>query len=259
MATLHFLGAASALPTAERTNTLLAITEETPGSGLLIDCGGAVYSQLRRAGIGPNDLSDLFITHAHIDHIGSLPSLLESYRLGGRTTPLRIWGLPETLNIARRLIAIFDFELTLDHWTFETSFHEVESGQRLKLGEFEALALRMDHAIPSAGVRLELPKGPVAYTSDTQPAAAVLELARGARVLITECTFLKGNEAWARMTKHSTAYEAGEEAAQSGVAILALVHLGEGEGWTAEEARKQAGMSFSGELLMPDDLDTLEV
>jgi ribonuclease Z len=259
MATLHFLGTASALPTAERTNTLLAITGETPGQGLLIDCGGCVYTRLQQAGIGANDLSDLFITHAHIDHIGNLPSLLESYRLGGRTTPLRIWGLPEVIEVARRLVAVFDFELTLDHWSFATTFHTVESAQRVRLGEMDARVLRMDHAVPSAGLRLELPSGPVAYTCDTQPAATVIELARGARVLITECTFLRGHEQLARMTKHSTAYEAGEEAAQSGVSILALVHLGEGEGWSAEEAQAQAGLAFSGRILLPHDLDTLQV
>ncbi len=259
MATLHFLGTASALPTAERTNTLLAITGETPGHGLLIDCGGCVYTRLRQAGIGANDLSDLFITHAHIDHIGGLPSLLESFRLGGRTAPLRIWGLPEVLDVARRLIAVYDFELTLDRWTFATSFHTVENRQRVRLGEMDALVLRMDHAVPTAGLRLELPTGPVAYTCDTQPAASVLELARGARVLVTECTFLRGHEQLARITRHSTAYEAGEEAAQSDVAILALVHLGEGEGWTTEAAQAQAGVAFSGQILLPHDLDTLEV
>ncbi len=259
MATLHFLGTASALPTTERANTLLAVTTDAPGKGLLIDCGGCVYTRMRQAGIGPDALGDLFITHAHIDHIGSLPSLIESLRLGGRTAPLRIWALPEVLAVARRLLQLFEFELTLDRWPFEVSLHPVENGERLRLGDFDALALRMDHAVPSSGLRLALPKGPVAYTCDTQPAAAVLELARGARVLITECTFLREHEQLARMTKHSTALEAGQEAAESKVEILALVHLGEGDGWTSEAAQAQAGSAFAGTILMPRDLDTLEV
>lgn len=260
MATLTFLGTASALPTSERTNTLLTLTSASaPGQGLLIDCGGSVYTRLVQAGIGPNELSDIFITHTHIDHIGSLPSLIESWRISGRTAPLRIWGLPEVLDVARRLIGIFDFELTLDSWSYDVRFSAVESGTRVRLGAFDALALRMDHAVPSAGLRLELPKGPIAYTCDTQPANAVLELARGARMLITECTFLQANRPFARMTKHSTAYETGEEAAQSGVEILALVHLGEGEGWNVESARAEAASVFSGTILFPHDLQTLDV
>jgi ribonuclease Z len=260
MATLAFLGTASALPTAERTNTVLAFTtQESPGQGLLVDCGGCVYTRLMQAGIGPNELSALFITHAHIDHIGSLPSLLESWRIGGRTAPLRIWALPEVLDVARRLIGVFDFELTLDQWTFPVSFSAVENGSRVRLGAFEALTLRMDHAVPSAGLRLALPKGPVAYTCDTQPASAVIELARGARMLITECTFLQAHRDFARHTKHSTAFEAGQEAAQSGVDLLALVHLGEGEGWSIDSARAEASKSFGGTILVPQDLQTLEV
>jgi ribonuclease BN (tRNA processing enzyme) len=260
MATLSFLGTASALPTAERTNTVLAFTSQaSPGQGLLVDCGGCVYTRLMQAGIGPNELSDLFITHAHIDHIGSLPSLLESWRIAGRTTPLRIWGLSEVLDVARRLVAVFDFELTLDHWSFPVSFSAVESGSRVRLGAFEARVLRMDHAVPSAGLRLELPKGPVAYTCDTQPASAVIELARGARMLITECTFLQANRDFARHTKHSTAFEAGQEAAQSGVELLALVHLGEGDGWSIESARAEASKSFAGTILIPQDLQTFDV
>src|SRR5437660_11894688 len=99
MARLLFVGTAAALPTARRTNAILAITGANEKGGLLIDCGGDTYGALLRAGLGPDDLDDLFITHAHIDHIGSLPSLIESYRLGGRAKPLRIWAQPGVLGV----------------------------------------------------------------------------------------------------------------------------------------------------------------
>ncbi len=258
MARLLFLGTAPALPTARRTNAILAITGEAENGGLLIDCGGDVYGALLRAGLGPNDLGDLFITHAHIDHIGSLPSLIESYRLGGRSKPLRIFALPEVMAVARKLIAAFDFELELDNWTFDVTFHEIEHGEKLTLGGYKARILRMDHAVPTAGVRLELPLGPVAYTCDTQPNPALPELGRGARLLITESTFLRQHVEYARMTKHMTAYEAGQQAAACGVESLALVHIGEGED-TVEEARAEAAECFSGKVLTPSDGDALEV
>src|SRR5262244_338721 len=106
MARVIFLGTAAALPVADRTNTTLAVVGEE-AAGLLIDAGGDIYGALRRAELARDELSDLFITHAHIDHIGSLPSLLESFRLGGRQTPLRIYGLPEVIQIARQIIEVF--------------------------------------------------------------------------------------------------------------------------------------------------------
>ncbi len=256
MARLIFLGTSAALPTAERTNALLAVIPDTQPSGLLIDCGGDVYSALQRARLGPDAIGDLLITHAHIDHIGSLPSLIESLRLGGRTTPLRIYALPEVIEVARRIVQVFDYELTLDSWTFDVSFAAVSPGQELALGGMPARVLGMDHTLPSVGVRLELPRGPVAYTSDTQPTAAVQELARGANTLISECTFLRGAEVAARVSKHTTAFEAGQEAAACGVERLALVHIG---GWPIAEARAEVAAAFAGEVLFPNDGDEIAV
>ncbi|HLZ20672.1 MAG TPA: MBL fold metallo-hydrolase [Ktedonobacterales bacterium] len=257
MARIVFLGTAAALPAAGRANTCLAILPDAPDTGLLIDCGGDVYGAMLRAGIAPDAISDLLITHAHIDHIGSLPSLIESFRLGGRTTPLHVWSLPEVDTIAQALVTAFSFELKLDAWTFPVTFSTVTSGQEVTLAGSRARVLAMDHAVPSVGIRLEMPGGAVAYTSDTQPAPAIVELGKGARILITECTYLSRDVGFARMAKHLTALETGEQAAACGVATLALVHIG--QGWTPDEARAEAARAFAGDILIPNDGDVLEV
>jgi ribonuclease BN (tRNA processing enzyme) len=257
MARIVFLGTSAALPAPDRTNTCLAVFSEAPDTGLLIDCGGDVYGSLLRAGIAPNAMSDLLITHAHIDHVGSLPSLLESFRLGGRTAPLHIWALPEVDAVVQALVTAFNFELKLDSWTFQVTFSTVSSGQELTLAGSRARVLAMDHTVPTIGVRIELPGGAVAYTSDTQPAPAIRELGEGARMLITECTYLSRDVAYARIAKHSTAQETGEAAAACGVSTLALVHIG--QGWTPDEARAEAARAFSGEIVIPKDGDVLVV
>ena len=259
MAQLIFLGTSAALPVADRDNTALAVVGHTPSAGLLIDCGGNIWSSLQRAEIGPDTISDLFITHAHIDHIGGLPSLIESFRLGRRQAPLRIWAIPETLAIAKQIVEVFGYELTLDSWTYEISFHAVEDGETLTLAGFPARIQRVDHALPCAGLRLELPLGAVAYTSDTQPVEAVQSLGEGARMLITECTFLGNGVEHARLSKHSTAIEAGQEAAACGVEMLGLVHLGVAEGWSPDQARAEAEQSFKGVVLTPRDGESIEV
>src|SRR5258708_7477857 len=248
MARLIFLGTSAALPTAERTNALLAVIPDTQPSGLLIDCGGDVYSALQRARLGPDAIGDLLITHALIDHIGSLPSLIESLRLGGRTTPLRIYALPEVIEVARRIVQVFDYELTLDSWTFDVSFAAVSPGQELALGGMPARVLGMDHTLPSVGVRLELPRGPVACTADTQPTARVQVLARGAHTLISECTFLRGAEAAARVSKHTTAFEAGQGATARGGERVAPVHIG---GLASSGARPDVPAARSPAVLLP--------
>jgi ribonuclease BN (tRNA processing enzyme) len=258
MARLLFLGTSAALPTIERANTMLAVLpDDGDAPGLLVDCGDHVYASLLRAGLGPDAIGDLFITHAHIDHIGALPSLIESLRLSGRRRPLRILAIPEVLSVARALLAAFDFELTLDTWSFDVSLAPVEPDEEFALAGFAARVARMDHSVPSAGLRLELPRGPVTYTCDTQPTAAIRGLGAGSRLVIAECTFLQAQEAAARTSKHMTAIEAGEQATLCGAEELALVHIG--GGWSTEQGIAEAARSFSGAITIPDDGDEITV
>lgn len=259
MIRLIFLGTAGALPSGARGNSALALLTDPSAPGLLIDCGDGVYRALERAEVTPDAIGDLFITHAHIDHIGGLPSLIESFRLAGRRRPLRIHALPETMAVARQLVELFAFELTLDHWGYEVSFHTVDEGSELSFLGAPAQLVRMRHAIPSAGLRLDLPGGVVAYTCDTEPAPAIMTLGRQARLFITESTFLRENTAMARLSKHMTAYEAGEQATACEVGTLALVHLGVAEGWSPASASAEAAESYSGPIIIPQDGDALEL
>ncbi len=259
MARVIFLGTAAALPVADRSNTALAIVGDPATPGLLIDTGGDIYSTLCRAKLAQDELSDLFITHAHIDHIGNLPSLIESYRLGGRHTPLHIHGLPEVIAITRQIVEVFQYELTLDTWTFDVTYTTIEDGQQLHVGGMPATFARMDHTLPSAGIRLALPGGDFTYTSDTQPTPAIERLAQGSRVLVTECTYLHDGVNYARVSRHMTALEAGQQAAACGVETLGLVHLGVAAGWSTDDARAEAAQAFSGDIIIPSDGDDVNL
>lgn len=259
MARLNFLGTAAALPQADRANTMLALWGEEATPGVLVDCGSGVYDALLRARVAPDAIGDLYISHAHIDHIGGLPSLIESYRLGGRTLPLHIWAIPEVLAIARGVVDLFGYELTLESWSFPVQFHEVGELDALTLGGIPARVARMQHTVPCAGVRFTLPGGDIAYTSDTQPHDAIAAFASGARLLITECTYPHQAVASARASKHMTALEAGQLAARCGVRALAVVHLGLGQEMTEERMRDEITGAFSGQVYIPHDGEVLDL
>ena len=143
------------------------------------------------------------------DHIGSLPSLIESYRLGGRSKPLHIWALPEVMAVAHKRLPPSDSSCILDNWTFDVSFDEVEHGKELILGGYKARILRMDHAVPSAasGWNCHAAPSPITATHNQIPRRRSLGVERGC--FITESTFLRQHVEYARMTKHMTAYERG--------------------------------------------------
>jgi ribonuclease Z len=104
-----------------------------------------------------------------------------------------------------------------------------------------------------------LPGGDITYTSDTQPTPAIQRLGQGTRLLITECTYLNDGASYARVSRHMTALEAGQQAAACDANMLALVHLGVASGWTTDAACAEAGQAFSGEVLAPGDGDELNL
>lgn len=259
MTRVMFLGTAAALPTGDRGATALALIGDPSEPGLLIDCGDGVYRALLRAEIGPDAIGDLLITHAHIDHLGALPSLLESWRLAGRRRPLRIFTLPETLEIVRKLLDAFSFEFTLDDLRYPVHMRAADEATELTFLGAPARLYRMDHSVPSAGVRINLPEGAFAYTCDTQPNPNIEPLGRQARLLVTECTYLHKNVEYARMAKHMTALEAGQQAALCGVESLALAHLGIAADWSAAAVADEASQAYTGPVIVPQDGDALQL
>ena len=163
------------------------------------------------------------------------------------------------LAIVQRLVAVYDFELKFDAWGYPVSFHAVDEGQEITLAGVSAQVYRMDHSVISAGVRLDLPTGALAYTCDTQPTPKIAQLGAQARLFITEATFLDKDVELARKGKHLTALEAGQQAAACEAGTLALVHLGVADGWNPADASAEAGQAFSGPIVVPQDGDTLEM
>ncbi len=65
----------------------------------------------------------------------------------------------------------------------------------------------------------------LAYVVDTRPCSAAVDLARGAKVLICESTYLDEDRALAHEYRHMTAKQAAEIAREAGVKMLILTHF----------------------------------
>ncbi|HLA82789.1 MAG TPA: ribonuclease Z [Thermoleophilia bacterium] len=96
----------------------------------------------------------------------------------------------------------------------------------------------------------------VVVTGDTRPADTVIELAKGASVLVHESTFAWEERARALETCHCTAREAAEVARAAHVGLLALTHLSSRHSW--HELRDEARAVFP-QTIVPRDFDTLMV
>jgi ribonuclease Z len=211
------LGTAAAVPDEAHANTYLAVEG---GQGfLLIDCGDSPLVRIKRAGLVPERLRGLIITHFHPDHVCSVPILLMNIWLLGRIEPLPVYGLPDALERFHTMMDLFRWE----EWPglFPTPRRAVadEVGAFvLEDEEFRVTAAPVEHLVPTIGLRIESKRtgGVVAYSSDTSPCDATIALAQGANILI--------HEAAKNTLGHSSAAQAGEIARRAGVGRLVLIH-----------------------------------
>jgi ribonuclease Z len=225
MARMILLGVGTGVPDEDRESTHMLW--DGPGGPLLIDAGGSTYQRLLKAGIDPQGLAGVLLTHSHCDHINGLPALLFSLRLAGRTTPLPIYGLAPTLQIVKALVKASKLEKVVA----AVEWKPLVAGNSMELAEgWQLDTAPTVHSRPCIALRFSHPDGQaLVYSADTEPCAAVAELAKGAQVLIHEATTP------GPFAGHTSPRQAGEVAAQAAVGRLILVHYS--PKWTMSETR----------------------
>jgi ribonuclease Z len=98
------------------------------------------------------------------------------------------------------------------------------------------------------------------YTGDTRPAAATVDAATDADLLVHDATFRDDRRERAAETGHSTAAQAADIANRAGAARLALTHISSRYAGRAGELADEARSIFeAAEVILPDDGDVFEV
>ena len=215
--TVHLLGTGAAVSDPHRTTTMLAFEEAD--AVFLVDCGGDAVQRMMQAGLDPAAIEAVILTHEHPDHISGFALLIEKLWLLGRRDPIPVYGPLPTLELAR---TIFDLYST-DQWDDlpERLWHPVELTRHAPVfqrGPFRVTAAPVDHPVPTIGLRVETASSTVAYSCDTSPCEAVLELAQNVDLLIHEGT-------GALPGVHSSPEEAAAAAASASAGRLLLVHI----------------------------------
>ena len=250
-----FLGTSGALTSAARDNTSIVV--EGGGAVVLLDCNGAVVHRLFRLGVDPLALTHVVVTHLHVDHSYGLPSLVRQLMLLERQAPLAVVCRPEHLEPLRTLLRVFDlwerpraFPLTLAPIVLDPGARAFTTGV-LTVSTTPNAHGRM----PNFAVRVDAAgAGAVVYSSDTLPCDAVAELARGARTLVHEATYLERDRDPEHAVAHSTGAEAGEVAARAGVERLILTHLGAEYHGDVAALAAEARTRFGGVVEVAEDL-----
>jgi ribonuclease Z len=216
MAVLHLLGTGAAASDAARTTTMLGFEHE--GSVVLVDCGGDLVQRALAAGIDPDRIDALVVTHEHPDHAGGFALFMERIWLLGRKRPIAVLGIPPALEQARRVLGAFDtsgWDMPAIDWR---EVEHAEGAVVLEDGRWRITAAPGVHSVPVIGLRVEARgAGSVAYSCDTERCEAITTLSRGADLLVHEATGPFGG--------HASSEDAARVAAEAGAGRLVLVHL----------------------------------
>ncbi|HEX3589838.1 MAG TPA: MBL fold metallo-hydrolase [Pseudonocardiaceae bacterium] len=254
---LTILGCRSGMPADGQASSGYLVTSGT--TQLLLDCGPGVATALS-AVADPHTLNAIVITHVHLDHCYDLlpigKTLLTAalrYPVAGErpqteaaipTVPLYVPAGSSSL--FHRLAALFPVSTApvLDR-AFELAFdlREYRPGETIAAGDTEVHPTALVHAAPNCGIRVTAADGTLAYTGDTGRTPALTDLARGADLLLAECTLTATDDG---PHGHLCARDAAAAARDAGAARLVLTHFTTADPATLADRRGQAAAVFAG-------------
>jgi ribonuclease Z len=286
MAQVFVLGAGTPTPTPTRFGSAFAV--KIGGDTLMFDCGPAATSKLVKVGIFPTEVDHLFFTHHHFDHDVDYPCFLLCRwdQSTGKEKPLRVFGPTLTETITEKLIGeegafAHDWKARIGH-PISQRIHVLRGGTLPRkppsvlakdVGpgavhqgrEWRVTAAPAEHVQPfldSLAYRLEGAEGSIVFTGDTQPCQSVVDLARGADMMLCMCW-----DDHDRMTERGEVagvcgtLGAAEMAQEAGVKKLVLVHIG---AYLAGHGPMEKGIGdvrrrYEGELVFAEELIELRV
>jgi len=197
---------------------------ESGDGSLLVDCGPGVLARLRAGGSWP-ELDAIAITHFHLDHWGDLVPWVWGalYLLGRRQPPGRptLWVPPDGMATLARFGAMLGFA---DMFERVFDLAEYEPGVAFDAGGCSVTATAVSHYdLDAYAFRVCSGGRTLAYSGDSGPAAALVDVARDADLFVCEATLFSAHVE-AALRGHLTLEEARAAFEASGARRLLVTH-----------------------------------
>lgn len=211
---LLLLGTSGYHPTNERHTACFML----PELGIVLDAGTAMFRV--RDAISTPEL-DIFLSHAHLDHIVGLTYLLD-IMYEKPLTRVTVHGSADNLAAIRKHLFSEPLFPVLPKCEFREMAESPTLAQGGRLTHFP-----LGHPGGSRGFRLDWPDRSLAYVTDTTASldASYVDKIRGVDLLLHECTFADGHEEFAKLTGHSCTTPVAEVAKAAGVGRLIFIHF----------------------------------
>ena len=243
---LIILGSGTGVPSLERGSPAALIKEGD--QSILLDSGSGTLATMLRAGVTYKEVDAVLYSHIHPDHVADLVPLIFAckYQEDPREKDFLILGGRGFRDYFEGLKSVYGSWIEPE--TFRIHMQEAIADD-VKIGELQITTLPLEHAPESIGYRVTSPQGrTVVYSGDTDYCRNIVELARGADLLILECSFPEGR----KVKGHLTPALAGRIAHEAGCTRLVLTHLY--PPCDQSDIRGDCQNVFPGEVLLAEDM-----
>jgi ribonuclease BN (tRNA processing enzyme) len=217
---------------------------------LLLDLGPGAFGALYNY-IDPAEISAIGFSHLHPDHCLDLCS----FYIAARYSPTAPWpqqivyGPAGTAARIGRAYEVLQAEggaepgsVLADHFQFR------DWGSRQEVGPFILTTARVRHPVDAYAIRVEETRAAGAsmvFSGDTGPCDALVDLAKGADLLLAEASYLDGPD---NPPMHLTGRQAAEAASRADVGALVLTHV---PPWhDRDQVRSEATPHFAGPIAL---------
>jgi ribonuclease BN (tRNA processing enzyme) len=209
---LLLLGTGGYFPNDRRHTACLLL----PEIGVAFDAGTACFRISNH--LETREL-DIFLTHAHLDHIFGLTTLLPAM-MQADLEAVRVHASPPVLKAVREHLFAESLFPVVPEFELRQLADEVVVGGN---GLLTHIPLPT-HPGGSTGFKIVWADRSLAYITDTTIDGSYVDFIRGVDVLIHECYFPDEQADWAEQTGHSHTTPVARLARDAGVGRLVLVH-----------------------------------
>jgi len=187
---------------------------------ILLDLGSGALGRLHDF-VDPLAIDAVFISHLHPDHFFDMSGyfVMRKYHPKGPPPRIPVYG---PRGVAKRVANAYGLA-EKPGMTREFDFHEYAAGSPVTVGPLTVEVVTVAHPVEAYALRVTHEGRSLVYSGDTGPCSRLVDLARGADLLLAEAAFRDDEDSPKDL--HMTGSEAAETAARAGVGRLVLTHI----------------------------------
>ncbi len=148
---ITFLGTSAGIPTTRRNVSCVALNLPQRGEVWLFDCGEGTQQQILRSQIKISQITRIFITHLHGDHLFGLTGLLATCGMANHAERIDLYGPPGIAEYVQETVRHSE-----TRFSYPVQIHTVqEEGEVFADDNYTVTCRALEHRVTAFGYRVQ--------------------------------------------------------------------------------------------------------